>query len=313
MQMNTAIIGGGPIGLYTAFRLGLNGIESKIFETLDSVGGQCLNLYKDKEIYDLPGISSITAGNLITKLLSQVTAVGKTEIALSSMVRDIKQDSSSFLLFTDKGEERFDNVVITTGGGAFEPRKLSIEGIDNTADFIKYSVKEKRLFCGKRVIILGGGDSALDWAIELQDISKSVTLIHRSASFRASALLVNKITCSKCIQTLLNTQTLRLEKRENSVTLYVKDNEVEKQLDADFIIVCFGMISASNMFENWSIKLDIKNNKILVDPVSAETSIPGLFAAGDISYYQSKKANLLSGFFQALQISNHINSRIYTK
>lgn len=313
MQMNTAIIGGGPIGLYTAFRLGLNGVGSKIFETLDSVGGQCSNLYKDKEIYDLPGISSITAGSLITKLLSQVTAIDKTEIILSSTVRDIKKDNSGFILFTDKGEERFDKVVITTGGGAFEPRKLSIEGADSVADFIKYSVKEKRLFCGKRVIILGGGDSALDWAIELQDISKSVTLIHRSASFRASALLVNKVMCSKCIQTLLNTQVLRLEKKENSVTLYLKDNEGEKQIDTDFIIVCFGMVSSSNMFENWSIRLDIKNNKILVDPISAETTIPGLFAAGDISYYQGKKANLLSGFFQALQISNHINSRISVK
>lgn len=309
MQVNTAIIGGGPVGLYTAFRLGINGITNVVLESLDSIGGQCFNLYKEKAIYDLPGIVSISAGDLIEKLREQVLSTQKTEIKPRINVSDIIPGDDGFTVKTSCGDILSRHIVIATGGGAFEPRKLPLKGMEDIPEGrVLYSIKSKKSFVGKDVIILGGGDAALDWAMELSQISSSVKVIHRSPSFRAAPVLIEKVCNNDKISCMLNANVKDILMSVSKVTLDLLASGESEKVSADYVVVCFGMVSAANSFVNWSVGLNIKNGKIAVDPITSLSNIGKIFAAGDISYYEGKKNNLVSGFFQGLQISNFIKA-----
>lgn len=309
MQMDTVIIGGGPVGLYTAFRLGLVGIENCVLEILDDVGGQCSNLYKDKEIYDLPGIVKITAGEFINHLVQQVNSTGKTKIVTNANVVDVKAVDGGFTISIPNGLDfNAKSIVITTGAGAFEPRKPNIKGLNElTSGEVMYSIKDKSSLSGRDVVILGGGDSALDWAVELENVCRSIKLVHRSPSFRANSVLVQKVMSSDVIQVFLSSQVSELKKTDGKLLLYT--NTSDDPISADHVVICYGMVSSSNAFNNWSIALNLVNGKLPVDSVTSETSIGNVFAAGDISFYDLKKCNLISGFSQSLKIATTLAAR----
>lgn len=309
MQIDTAIIGGGPVGIYTGFRLGLNGIENLVLEAIDTAGGQCSNLYKEKNIYDLPGIGAVTGGEITERLMCQFSSTGKSDIIYNTNVSDIRRGESGFEVVTSGGEIFAKRIVIAVGAGAFEPRRLPAGIVSNEAlDKVFYLVRSKNDFSCKKVAILGGGDSALDWALELSYVAKSVTLIHRGPAFRASDALVARIQNTDGVRIILNAAVAGIVKEAGGANVRIKTPDGEDGITADAVLAFYGMVSAANSIGSWSVGLMLDGGRIPVDPVFSKTNVDGVFAAGDISIYPGKKNNLLSGFFQSLQIANYLKT-----
>lgn len=311
MQIDTVIIGSGPIGLYTAFRLGLSNIDNVVIETLEKVGGQCSNLYNEKFIYDLPGIVAIPAANLIDNLLTQVNSLNKTNIIKGNTVVDVVEFNGGFKVITDTGlviDTKF--VIIASGAGVFEHRKPIIKGIECICDKVRYSVTDKSEYTGKSLMVLGGGDSALDWVSELNNICSNIYLVHRSSSFRANAALVESIKSYKNVSIFLGTVVNEVFLKDNKIHCLLRTIDSETTVSVDNILVFYGMISTSNTFSNWCIKINVENNKIPVDPVTSITNIDNVYCVGDVSTYNKRQNNLISGFFQSVYVANEIKRKL---
>ena len=299
---DAVIIGAGPCGLFSVFELGLLDIKSHVVDILDRPGGQCAELYPEKPIYDIPALPVVTGAELTQRLLDQIKPF-KPEFHFNHMVTALaKREDGTFELSTDGGLRfRAKVVVIAAGGGSFQPKKPPIPGIDayeGTSVF--YSVKKMETLRGRDILIVGGGDSALDWTLNLQPIAKSLTLLHRRDDFRAAPDSVRKmrelVAAGKMAFKL--GQVTGLTGTEGRLTsVQVKGNEGPFDITADAMLPFFGLTMKLGPVAEWGINLH--ENLIPVDTAKFETSVPGIFAVGDINSYAGKLKLILSGFHEA--------------
>lgn len=306
------VIGGGPAGLFTAFYAGMRQASCKIIESLPQLGGQLAALYPEKYIYDVAGFPKIRAQELIDRLKEQLSRFD-TEIVLEQTVEKVeKNENNIFELTTNKGIHYSKAIVITAGCGAFQPRKLEVEGAEKYEKTnLHYFVNDMNLFKGKRVLITGGGDSAVDWALMLEPIAEKVTLVHRRDKFRAHEHSVEQLMNSKVeIKTPYQISELIGETNIERVVLkHVKEEQTE-ELEVDDVIVNFGFISSLGPIQDWG--LEIEKGSIVVNS-KMETNIPGIYAAGDITTYPGKVKLIAVGFGEAPTAVNNAKSYIDPK
>ena len=301
IKTDALVIGAGPAGLFAVHQLGIIGLKSEVVDNLDKIGGQCIELYPDKPIYDIPAISECTGEELTKNLLKQIEPF-KTNFHLNERVEEVKKDGSNWKVTTSKKKIfTTPNIIIAGGVGSFEPRKLSAKDAEKFEEkSVFYSIKDKSLFKNKKICIFGGGDSALDWAIELSNFSE-VTLVHRRAEFRgapSSLENVKKLEKNGKVKILTPYQLNSIEgdKSIKSVNLINDDGKIEK-LETDYILGFFGLIMKLGPIANWGLNLDKKT--IQVNTENFQTNQEGIFAIGDICTYPGKLKLILSGFHEA--------------
>jgi ferredoxin/flavodoxin---NADP+ reductase len=294
------IIGGGPVGLYTAFYAGLRQMKVKIIEAMPQLGGQLSALYPEKYIYDVAGYKKVLAQELVDNLVEQAVQFDPAT-ALGEAVQDVEKDADGiFTLRTNKGEHLTKTVVIAAGVGAFQPRRLKIEGAERFEDTnLHYFVNDINQFAGDRVVLAGGGDSAVDWTLMLEDIAEEVTIVHRRDKFRAHEHSVSQMEDSERInvKTPYSIEELHYENDEiTSVTLKHKDGDHSEEVDIDSLIVNYGFVSDLGPIKTWG--LEIVKNSIVVNS-NTETNIEGIYAVGDIVTYEGKAKLIATGFGEA--------------
>ena len=300
IKTDVVIIGAGPTGLFCAHQLGIIGLKCEIVDNLDKIGGQCIELYPDKPIYDIPAVPECTGEELTNNLIEQIKPFN-FNFHLNDRVQELKNENDNWVVKTTNGKEfQTPNVVIAGGVGSFEPRKFptkSAEKFDGTS--VLYSIKDKTIFKDKSVAIFGGGDSALDWAIELSNTSK-VSLIHRRDEFRGAPASVQKIKelSEKNIINLFTKYSIKDVKGNGSLEeVEIKSEEGEsKILKADYVLGFFGLIMQLGPIAEWGLNLDKK--VIPVNTENFETNKKGIFAIGDICTYPGKLKLILSGFHE---------------
>jgi len=318
-NMQLAIIGAGPVGLFAAFQAGLLGIKSCLIDTLDIVGGQCSSLYPEKAIYDIPACPSISASDLIKRLEEQAKAFKPTFYLGEQVLKITKQDhTDEFILQTSTGNDRRAKaVLIAAGNGAFLPNKPQINGIERyESKSVFYNVKNKNSFKEKNVVIFGGGDAAADWAAELVDVAKTITLVHRRKEFRcmpASLKRLEELSAAGKVNLFLECQLTEIKGHEETGKmeyLTVEDANRHKQnLAADAALFLFGLSINLGPILDWG--LDFEKRQIKVDSATMQTNIPGIYAAGDIGSYPGKLKLILTGFSEAAlachSVQEHLN------
>ena len=299
-KTDALIIGAGPTGLFTAHQLKLIGLDCEIVDNLDKIGGQCIELYPDKPIYDIPAVPECTGEELTNNLLNQLKPFD-IKFHLSERVEEVKKENNNWLVKTSGGNSFLTpNVIIAGGVGSFEPRKFSskeCEKFENKSLF--YSVKDKNIFKGKTVSIFGGGDSALDWAIELSKESH-VNLIHRRDEFRGAQATVDKMHAlvkDGKINLFTKYQMANVHGEQTLESIDIKhDNDEIKNLKTEYVLGFFGLIMQLGPIANWGLNLNKKT--IEVDTEKFETNQKGIYAVGDICNYPGKLKLILSGFHE---------------
>jgi len=300
INTDVLIIGAGPTGLFCAHQLGIIGLECEIVDNLDKIGGQCIELYPDKPIYDIPAIPECTGEELTDNLLKQIKPFN-FNFHLNDRVQEIKNQNNKWIVKTLKGKEFLtSNIVIAGGVGSFEPRKFPVKSCEKFEEkTILYSIKDKGIFKDKKVVIFGGGDSALDWAIELSKNSK-VTLIHRRDEFRGAPSSVEKIKeleNEKKIEVLTKYSIKDVKGSEKLDSVEIKDEEGKiKTINTDYVLGFFGLIMQLGPILEWG--LNINKKTITVNTENFETNHKGIFAIGDICTYPGKLKLILSGFHE---------------
>ena len=308
VESDILIIGAGPVGLFTVFEAGLLGLNCQIIDNLDRVGGQCAELYPDKPIFDIPGVPYQTAEEHIDALLEQIKPF-KYGLHLNQRVQEINQiDSKNEIqkwkvLTSENTEFIATNVFIAAGGGSFEPRRPPniVDPDKFLNNGVAYSVKDKNHYKNKNLIIFGGGDSALDWSVELADIAASITLIHRRDAFRGSP------NTEAQMRELVETGNLELKtpyvieellgtNKISGVSIKNFESKEIETLDCNEILFLFGLNKKLGPLENWNLKLNGK--KISVDTEKYQTSLEGIYAVGDINDYPGKLDLILCGFHE---------------
>jgi len=300
IKTDVVIVGAGPTGLFCAHQLGIIGLKCEIVDNLDKIGGQCIELYPDKPIYDIPAVPECTGEELTNNLIEQIKPF-KFNFHLNDRVQELTNESDNWVVKTTSGKEFYTpNVVIAGGVGSFEPRKFptkSAEKFDGTS--VLYSIKDKTIFKDKSVAIFGGGDSALDWAIELSNTSK-VSLIHRRDEFRGAPASVQKIQelSEKNIINLFTKYSIKDVNGNGSLEeVEIKSEAGEsKIIKADYVLGFFGLIMQLGPIAEWGLNLDKKT--IPVNTENFETNKKGIFAIGDICTYPGKLKLILSGFHE---------------
>jgi len=302
------IVGGGPVGMFAAFYGGMRQASVKIIESMPQLGGQLSALYPEKEIFDVAGFPRVKAQELVDRLREQLELF-KPEIRLEEKVLNVRKiEERLFEVTTDRDTHHARAVIITAGVGAFEPRKLELPGAEKYEGVnLHYFVNDMEKFRDKRVLISGGGDSAVDWALMLEPIAASVTLVHRRDKFRAHEHSVEKLKASSVkIITPAEIAALSGEERIERVTLKdIRSGETAEH-EVDAVIVSFGFVSSLGPIEDWGLR--IEGGSIVVDS-RMETSIPGIFAAGDIVTYPGKLKLIAVGFGEAPTAIN--NAKVY--
>ena len=300
IKTDVLVIGAGPVGLFAVHQLGIIGLKAEVVDNLDKVGGQCIELYPDKPIYDIPGIPECTGETLTKSLLEQIKPF-KTNFHLNERVQAISKEKENWKITTNKNKIFITpNVIIAGGVGSFEPRKFSIKDIEKFENnSVFYSIKDKNYFKNKKVCIFGGGDSALDWAVELSEISE-VTLVHRRNEFRGaehSADVAKKLEKEGKlkIKTPFQIQSIEGKDKINSIILKKEDGKTE-EIKTDFILGFFGLIMKLGPIAEWGLNLDKKT--IPVDTENFQTNKKGIYAIGDICTYPGKLKLILSGFHE---------------
>ena len=302
IKTDCIIIGGGPCGLFAIFELGLLDIKCQVIDILDRPGGQCAELYPEKPIYDIPGYPVISGQELTDKLLEQVEPFG-AEYHYNQMVEELERlPDGTFRAKTDDGTEFLAPVVcIAAGGGSFQPKKPPMPGIDDyEGTSVFYSVKKMEQFRGKDILIVGGGDSALDWTLNLQPLANSMTLLHRRPEFRAAPDSVHKMhaLCDEGKMQFKQGQVTALNGENGQLTgVTIKGPEGEEEIACNTLLPFFGLTMKLGPVANWG--LNLHENLIQVDTEKFETSEPGIFAIGDINTYPGKLKLILSGFHEA--------------
>ena len=300
IDTDVLVIGAGPTGLFCVHQLGIIGLKCEVVDNLDKIGGQCIEFYPDKPIYDIPAIPACTGEELTSKLIEQIK-IFKTNFHLSDRVEEVKKNKNNWIIKTSKGKEfKTTSIVVAGGVGSFEPRKFSLKECEKFEEKeIFYSVKNKTIFENKTVSIFGGGDSALDWAIELSTNSK-VHLIHRRDEFRgvqASVDKVKELSKKGKIELLTKYQlsSVKGDKKIESISIKHDEGSI-KNIKTDYLLGFFGLIMKLGPIANWGLNLDKKH--IPVNTENFETNQKGIFAIGDICTYAGKLKLILSGFHE---------------
>ena len=300
IDTDVLVIGAGPVGLFCVHQLGIIGLKCEVVDNLDKRGGQCIELYPDKPIFDIPAIPKCTGEELTNSLIEQIKPF-KTNFHLSDRVEEVKKDKKNWMIKTSKGKEFKSSCIIIAGGvGSFEPRKFSVKECEKfEGKQILYSIKDKNAFKNKTVSIFGGGDSALDWAIELS-IDSKVQLIHRRDEFRGAQASIDKVKeLSKegKIELLTKYQLNSVEEDSKIKSISIKhDDGTVKKIETNYVLGFFGLIMKLGPIVNWGLNLDKKH--IPVDTEKFETNQQGIFAIGDICTYPGKLKLILSGFHE---------------
>ncbi|MXY51282.1 MAG: NAD(P)/FAD-dependent oxidoreductase [Gammaproteobacteria bacterium] len=313
-ETDAVIVGAGPCGLFQIFELGLLGLKAHIVDALDRPGGQCAELYPDKPIYDIPAIPVCDAQELVDALMKQIEPFDAA-FHLSAQVTEVEAiDELRFRVVTSKGEEIIAKSVIVAGGvGSFQPMPLRVAGVEEYVDEqVFYRVQDPSAHHGKDLVVLGGGDSAFDWALELAPHANSLTLVHRSDRFRAAPASVNKMRDLEA-DGKLNFMVGNLVEFEaqngaiDTVGIRHPDKSVT-ELSIDHALVFFGLSPKLGPIAEWGLNLD--KNQIRTDTEKFETNIPGIYAIGDIATYPGKKKLILSGFHEAALAAFAIKARL---
>lgn len=296
--VDITVIGGGPTGLFAAFYAGMRNSSVKVIESLPQMGGQLSALYPEKYIYDVAGFPKILAQELVDNLLEQCKLFEPIFCVNEKVNKVEKNEDGIFELTTDRGLHLTRSIIITAGVGAFEPRKLKVEGAERYEHTnLHYFVNDLQQFKDKKVLIAGGGDSAVDWANMLEPIAKQVTIIHRRDKFRAHETSVDKMKQSSVeIRVPREILSLKGENRIEQVVIGDKKSQVVEELDVDAVIVSFGFVSSLGPIQEWG--LEIEKGSILVNS-RMETNIPGIYAAGDVATYPGKVKLIAVGFGEA--------------
>ncbi len=312
IETDAVIVGAGPVGLFQVFELGLLEIKAHIIDSLAYPGGQCIELYPDKPIYDIPALPVVTGKELTDNLLKQIEPFGATFHLGQEVTTVEKQEDGRFFVATSKGTQFLTKTIFIAGGvGSFQPRTLKVEGIDkHEGSQVHYRVREPARFAGKNLLIVGGGDSALDWALNFcagnadgnPHKAESVILLHRRDGFRAAPASVAKMRelCEQYEMQFIVGQVSDLDEAEDGSLKGVKvtgGDGVTRVVPCDEVLVFFGLSPKLGPIAEWGLALERK--QILVDTEKFQTSVPGIFAVGDINTYPGKKKLILSGFHEA--------------
>ena len=299
-KTDVIIIGAGPIGLFAVHQLGIKGLKAVVIDNLDKAGGQCIELYPDKPIYDIPAVPECTGKELTDRLQVQIKPF-KTNFYFNERVEEVKPDKENWIVKTNKKNHFIaPNIIIAGGVGSFEPRRISLkDAVKFEGKSIFYSVKNKDDFKNKNICIFGGGDSALDWGLELSKFS-NVTLIHRRKEFRGSEHTLNEINKlakqgKLKIKTPFQLEKINGNKKIQSI-LIKDDNGKTEEINTDIILSFFGLVMKLGPIAEWGLNMDKKT--ISVNPYNFETNKKGIFAVGDICNYSGKLKLILSGFHE---------------
>jgi len=306
IETDVVIIGAGPVGLFAVFELGLLDIKAHLIDILPKVGGQCAELYPEKPIYDIPGFPIVTGQGLVDNLMAQIEPFHPT-FHLGEMVEGLERlgtpEAPRFRVTTDAGTTfACKSVIVAAGGGSFQPKKPPIENIDayeGTGVF--YSVRRMEMFRNKKILIVGGGDSALDWTVNLQPLAQRLTLLHRRDAFRAAPDSVNKMRAlvgDKAMDLELGQVVALKGPAPNLEAAVIKrDDGTTFEVPCEVLLPFFGLTMKLGPIAEWG--LNLHENLIPVDTEKFETSVPGIFAVGDVNTYPGKKKLILSGFHEA--------------
>ena len=314
IKTDILIIGGGPTGLFTVFEAGLLKMKCHILDSLTQPGGQCIELYPKKPIYDIPGYPEIIAGDLIENLLEQIKPFDPSYTLGETALNLDKDDGGYFKVTTDKGTKISAKIITIAGGlGTFTPRKPNISNITDYEDKgILYMIKDPNELNGKTVVIAGGGDSALDWSIHLSKIAKKVILIHRRNEFRGaneSVASVQKLKDLGKIDVITPAQVSKLNGKNKLESIIVEVDGKENQIDTDYFIPLFGLIPKLGPIKDWG--LNIENNAIKVNnSLDYQTNIEGIYAIGDVNTYPGKLKLILTGFHEAAVMCHSAYSKL---
>ncbi len=315
IKTDVVIVGAGPCGLFQVFELGLLGLKSEIIDSIRQPGGQCTELYPDKPIYDIPAIPKCTGEELTDGLLKQIEPF-EFGMHLGEEVTTVeRQDDDTFIVGTSAGKQFHAKAVVVAGGvGSFQPRAIRGAGVENHAGTsLHYSIKDPSIFSGKKLIIFGGGDSALDWVIELADKASHITLVHRRDEYRAVEASVKKMRAlaeAGKIDVHENSKVTEFVGPEGELTavkIANKEGEVT-EIAADSALIFFGLAPKLGPIANWG--LDMNRKTINVNTETFETSEPGIYAIGDINHYPGKKKLILCGFHEAALAAFAIKQRV---
>jgi len=300
IKTDVIIIGAGPVGLFAVHQLGIKGLKAIVIDNLDKAGGQCIELYPDKPIYDIPAVPECTGEELTKNLVEQIKPFN-TEFFYNERVDEVKQDKDNWIVKTNNNNEfTAPNIIIAGGVGSFEPRKLSTKDTEKyEGKSIFYAVKNKDEFKNKNISIFGGGDSALDWTLELSKFSK-ITLIHRRNEFRGAPHTLSEIKKLEnegkiSIKTPCQLESIEGDKSIKSILIKFDDGKTEK-IKTDKILSFFGLIMKLGPIAEWGLNMNKKT--IEVNSENFETNKKGIFAAGDICSYPGKLKLILSGFHE---------------
>jgi len=306
--VDIVIVGGGPAGMFATFYACMRQLSVRLIESMPQLGGQLAALYPEKYIYDVAGFPKVRAGELVENLRIQMGHF-KPDVRLKERVQQVtKLQERLFRIVTDKGIHHARSVIITAGIGAFEPRKLELEGAEKYEQTnLHYFVNDMEAFRGRKVLICGGGDSAVDWALMLEPIAAEVTLVHRRDKFRAHEASVAQLMQSR-VRVLTPKEPAALYGNERIERVAIKDAKSGEEtiLDVDDVIVSFGFVSSLGPIADWGLELE--GGSIVVDS-RMQTNIPGIFAAGDIATYPGKIKLIAVGFGEAPIAVN--NARVY--
>lgn len=316
IETDVAIIGAGPAGLFAVFELGMLRIRAVLIDALGEVGGQCTALYPEKPIFDIPAHPAIAAGDLVAALEDQIAPFGAPRL-LGQRVSALSGARGDFTLQTDAGHAvRARAIVIAAGAGAFGPNRPPLPGIEayEATGAVRYHVRRREELRGRRVVIAGGGDSAVDWALALRGVAGAITVVHRRARFRAAPETASQMQAAADSGELTIATPYQLHALEGadgalrSVVLADLDGKT-RSVPADVLLAFFGLSTDLGPIASWGVALE--HGHVAVTPASCETSVPGIFAVGDVATYAGKLKLILQGFSEAAMAAHAIHPIVY--
>lgn len=315
LEADVAIIGAGPAGLFAAFECGMAGLSTIVFDSLSEIGGQCTALYPEKPIYDIPGLPSVLAGDLIENLEKQA-APFKPQYRLGQQIVALSKEGGFWIVSGSGGDTaKVSAIVIAAGAGAFGPNRPPLEGIETyEGKSVFYMVRRKEDFRDKAIVIAGGGDSAIDWALSLAPLAKTIHLVHRRDKFRAAPESMRQVEFLASVGKITMAVPYQLQALhgENGFLKQVELRSIEDEtwmVDADVLLPFYGLATDLGPLASWGLALD--NNHIQVDPFTCETNLAGIYAIGDIAAYKNKMKLILTGFNEGALTAQAIRKQLH--
>lgn len=315
IERDVLVVGAGPVGLFSVFQAGMLGMKCAVVDSLEAIGGQCTALYPEKPIYDIPGFKEVSGENLIANLSDQNKAF-EPEYLLNQHVLELKKEGEFFLAKTSAGKEIKSKIVlIAAGAGSFVPNRPPLEGIESyEGKSVFYMVKSREEFKGKKIAIAGGGDSAIDWAINLSDIAEKIYLIHRRSKFRAQDASMEKVKWlveQGKIEMVTPYQLKALNGNDGNLKeVIVADLDGnEKVLEANVMLPFFGLATDLGPIKSWGLEFETFHLK--VDQASSQTNVEGIYAIGDVATYPGKVKLILIGFSEAALALHHAYPKVF--